>query len=505
MDRKWVALSNTTIGTFMALLDSSIVIVSLPTIGRELPGAGPGELLWTVLSYSLVTTTLLLSFGRLSDMFGRVRLYVLGFALFTLGSGLAAFSGTGPELLAARIVQGVGAGFLSSNSAAILTDAFPRAERGRALGMNQVAALSGSMLGLVLGGVLTTEFGWRSIFLVNLPIGVVGTLWAYLSLRETHREAVPGPIDWAGNVTFAGGLTVALLGVTLGALGGWTQPVVLLLLLAGPPLLALFVAIERIVPAPMFDLALFRIRTFVTGNVAALLAALARGAFTFVMVFFFQGVLGDSAERAGLLLLPLSAAFAVAGPLSGTVSDRTGARYLGSAGLSLSAVGFLLLVLAPSYTDYPTLAVAMVLLGVGQGMFAAPNRAEVMSSVPPARRGVAAGTGMTFLNAGILGSLAIGFTVLAAALPRASLGAIFTGSWNPGPIDLVAFLLALHRLFAIALGLTAVAALVNFRRSSSGPSRSGDDERPHHPHRPRATPGRSFPAEVDATDPPPRG
>ncbi|HTT26200.1 MAG TPA: MFS transporter, partial [Thermoplasmata archaeon] len=408
MDRKWVTLSNTTIGTFMALLDSSIVLVSLPTIGRDLPGAGPGELLWTVLSYNVVTTTLLLSFGRLSDMFGRVRLYTLGFAIFTIGSGFAGFSGSGLELLAARVFQGVGAGFLTSNSAAILTDAFPRTERGRALGLNQVAALTGSMMGLVLGGILTTSFGWRSIFFVNLPIGALGTAWAYTSLRETHRETGRLRIDWAGNISFALGLTATLVGITLGALEGWTSPLVVGTLIVGPVLLATFVLIERIVPAPMFDLALFRIRTFVAGNLSALIAALARGAFLFVMVFYFQGVLGDSAERAGLLLLPLPAAFAIAGPISGAVSDRTGARFLGTAGLLLSAAGFLVLVVAPTYSSYPVLALAMVLLGVGQGMFAAPNRAEVMSSVPPGRRGIAAGTGVTFLNGGNLGSLALG-------------------------------------------------------------------------------------------------
>ncbi|MCI4367843.1 MAG: MFS transporter, partial [Thermoplasmata archaeon] len=343
---------------------------------------------------------------------------------------------------------------------------------GRALGLNQVAALTGSMMGLVLGGVLTTSFGWRSIFFVNLPIGAIGTLWAYTSLTETHRETGPLRIDWAGNITFAIGLTATLVGITLGALQGWTSPVVLVTLALGPALLVAFVLIERIVPSPMFDLALFRIRTFVAGNLSALIAALARGAFLFVMVFYFQGVLGDSAENAGLLLLPLPASFAIAGPISGALSDRTGARYLGTAGLLLSALGFLVLVLSPTYASYPEIAASMVLLGVGQGMFAAPNRAEVMSSVPPGRRGIAAGTGVTFLNGGNLGSLALGFTVLAAVLPRASLGLVFTGA-NPGaPVDAAAFVRALHLLFALALALTLLAAIVNSARGSTAPPRT---------------------------------
>ncbi len=498
VDHRWITLSNTTIGTFMALLDSSIVLISLPTIGRELPGAGPSELLWTVLSYNLVTATLLLSFGRLSDTHGRVRLYNLGFAVFTIGSGLAGFSQTGPELLAARVVQGVGAGFLSSNAAAILTDAFPRSERGRALGMNQVAALTGSMMGLVLGGILTTHYGWRSIFFVNLPIGTFGTIWAYRSLKESGTHEAPQPIDWAGNVAFAIGLTASLVGITLGPLDGWTAPAVLALLVAGPLFLVGFVLVERIVPHPMFDLALFRIRTFVAGNLAALLAALARGAFTFVMVFYFQSILGHSAETAGLLLLPLAASFAITGPISGALSDWTGALYLGTLGLAVSSLGFLLLFLEPSYTAYGPVALAMVLLGVGQGMFAAPNRAEVMSSVPPIRRGVAAGTGMTFLNAGNLGSLAIGFTCLAGVIPRADLGTIFTGVGATAAVDASAFVYALHLLFAVALALTVLAALVNVGRGTNAPARGGGSPKAYRTRPPRLRRWPAGPAQAPA-------
>jgi len=464
VDRKWVVLSNTTVGTFMALLDSSIVLVSLPTIGRELPGADPAILLWVVLSYSVVTTTLLLSFGRLSDIFGRVRLYTIGFAVFTIGSLLSSLATDGTTLLAARVVQGVGAGFLSSNAAAILTDSFPANERGRALGLNQVAAILGSIMGLVLGGILTTELGWRSIFWVNVPIGIFGTLWAYTHLVETHPPERGARIDWLGNTTFGLGLTLALVGVTLGSLRGWTDPFVLAALVSGPVLLVAFVSVERRSDHPMFDLALFRIRTFVAGNVAAGLSALARGAFTFIMVFYFQGILATSAERAGILLIPISAAFAVAGPISGTVSDRTGARYLGTAGLLISVTGFALLVEFPANGPYPQLALAMVLLGVGQGMFAAPNRAEVMTSVPAERRGIAAGTGTTFLNGGNLGALALGFTVLAGVVPRATLASVFSGVPSTTPLDVNAFMGALHLLFAIAIGLTLAAAAANMLR-----------------------------------------
>jgi EmrB/QacA subfamily drug resistance transporter len=463
VNRKWVVLSNTTIGTFMASIDTSIVLISLPTIGRQLPGTDPAILLWVVLAYSVVTTTLLLSFGRLSDMFGRVRLYTLGFAVFTIGSGVASLSQTGPELLVSRIVQGAGAAFLWSNSAALLTDAFPIGERGKALGINQVAALSGSVVGLILGGVLTATLGWRSIFWVNLPIGAFGTIWAFTALREMHAPEREVPIDWIGNLSFGGGLTLALVGLTIGALGGWTAPFVLVSIPAGVLMLAVFLYAEQHVEHPMFDLSLFRIRTFLAGNVAAALAALARGAFSFVIVFYLQGVLGDDAFTAGILLVPLSVAFVITGPLSGALSDRRGARALGTVGLLIGAVGFLVLLQFPAGGSYTLLGGAMMLLGLGQGMFAAPNRSEVMSSVPAARRGIASGIGTTLLNAGTLGSLALAFTVLAASVPRSTLTAIFAGTGGP-IVDAPSFMNGLHILFAIGLGLMILAALANALR-----------------------------------------
>jgi EmrB/QacA subfamily drug resistance transporter len=475
VDRKWITLSNTTVGTFMALLDSSIVLVSLPSIGRQLPGADPAVLLWVVLSYNVVTTTLLLSFGRLSDIYGRVRLYTAGFAVFTIGSAISSLALTGGDLLVGRVIQGIGAGFLASNAAAILTDAFPAHQRGRALGLNQVAAISGSILGLVLGGVLTTTLGWRSIFWVNIPIGIFGTIWAHRQLVELHPRETGARIDWAGNLTFGIGLTLTLVGVTFGALDGWGDPWLLAALVPGPLLLVSFVYVERRVVQPMFDLGLFKIRTFVAGNVAALFAGLARGAFTFVMVFYFQGILDDSALQAGLLLIPLSAAFAIAGPISGAVSDKTGARYLGTVGLTLSVAGFAILIQFPAHGPYPLLATAMVLLGVGQGMFAAPNRAEVMSSVPPPRRGIAAGTGTTFLNAGNLGSLTIGFSVMATVVPRSTLQSVFSGAPATGALDVGAFMEALHVLFAVGLALTVLAALANISRGTQ--HRIQDDAR----------------------------
>jgi MFS family permease len=326
-------------------------------------------------------------------------------------------------------------------------------------------------MGLVLGGVLTSTLGWRSIFWVNLPVGAFGTIWAYLELREMSAPESGVPIDWAGNASFGGGLTLLLAGLTFGALGNWRSPTIDAALAGGLALLAVFVAVERRIPHPMFDLSLFRIRTFLAGNLAALLSALARGAFMFMMVFYLQGIVLLGAFQAGILLLPLSIAFACTGPISGAISDRRGARGLGTAGLLLSALGFVVLLQFPSGGPYDLLALAMVLLGVGQGMFASPNRAEVMSSVPAKRRGVAAGIGTTFLNAGNLGSLAFAFTILAGTVPSATLAAVFAGQNVTTPVDAGSFMSALHIIFAVGLGLTLAAAWVNSQRGRRGPAR----------------------------------
>jgi EmrB/QacA subfamily drug resistance transporter len=466
VDRKWITLSNTTVGTFMALLDTSIVLVALPTIGRDLAGTSPEVLLWVVLTYSLVMTTLLLSLGRLSDMFGRARLYTLGFAIFTVGSAMSSLAPDGEILLGARVVQGVGAGLLSANSAALITDAFAVNERGRALGLNQVAAISGSMMGLVIGGLLTSALGWRSIFWVNIPIGTFGTIWSYYQLPKDKPNEHAERIDWRGNIAFALGITLFLAGITLGGLYGWTSPLIITLIVVGLALLLVFAFWERIIESPLMDLTLFRIRTFTFGNTAAFLSALARGAFSFIMVFYFQGVVGLSPFDSGLLLIPLSIAFMIFGPLSGAISDRTGARGLGTAGLLVSALGFFMLIFFPANGPYWELVISMVLLGIGQGLFASPNRAEVMSSVPPERRGVASAISMTVLQAGNLGSLALGFTVLAGVVPRSTLSAVFAGLGSAGVTDVGSFMVGLHILFAVSLGITLLGAWANWVRGT---------------------------------------
>src|SRR5438309_2906334 len=348
MEYKYIVLTNTTIGVFMAVLDSNIVLISLPTIIRDLPATTTFDGLWVIMGYTLITATLLLTFGRLSDLFGRVRLYNIGFAIFTLGSGLCSISPNGISLVLFRLVQGTGGALVFANNAAILTDAFPVTERGRAIGINQIAGTAGSVVGLVAGGVLTAYLGWRSIFWINLPVGVFGTAWAYTRLKEIGVRTKGEKLDPVGNGLFVIGLSLFLLGLTLGALTGWNaafEGVMVVGLLS----LLLFVYIERKVKYPMMDLTLFSIRDFSSGIFSNLLASVSRGAVLLVLVFYFQGALGLGALTAGLLLIPFSLAFVSIGPLSGYLSDRYGPRFFTTGGLLVSAASYIWFAVLPSH------------------------------------------------------------------------------------------------------------------------------------------------------------
>ncbi|HTT73220.1 MAG TPA: MFS transporter [Thermoplasmata archaeon] len=450
VDYKWIVLSNTTLGALLASVDGTIVLISLPVIftgvgvNPFLPSSFP-ILIWLLLGYGVVTATLLVTCGRLSDMWGRTRMYNLGFAIFSTGSILLfvePYSGpTGAWLLVGfRLIQAVGASFLFANSAALLTDAFPPSERGKAMGINMIAFIGGSMVGLVVGGVLASipdlHFGgfvlptWRIIFLVSVPIGVAGTIWAYARLREISTRAVGARIDYVGNVTFAAGLTLVLVAVTYGLLPygssptGWSSPWVLSGLVAGLGLLVAFLFVETRVPDPMFRLELFRVRSFAAGNVAAFLGSIARGGMMLLLVIWFQGIwlplhgysFSEVPLWAGILMMPMILGFLVAGPVSGWLSDRHGARVLATSGLAVASGTFFLLALLPLDFAYWEMGALLFVQGIGMGMFAAPNSASVMNSVPAQNRGSAAGMLATLQNTGQQLSMALFFTIVILGL-----------------------------------------------------------------------------------------
>jgi MFS family permease len=465
----------------MATINSSIVLISLPTIfkGIGINPLGAGEtnyLLWILLGYMVVTATLVVSLGRISDMFGRVRLYNLGFAIFTVGSILLFLTpGSGnvaaSEMIAFRIVQAIGGSFLMANSTAILIDAFPLKQRGMALGINQMAALLGSIIGLILGGVLAA-LNWRLVFLVSVPFGLFGTLWAYWMLRET---SIVGAL---GNVTFFLGLTILLIGLTYGlepygtSAMGWGNPFVLACVALGALLLLTFVWIEQRVEAPMFNLSLFKIRLFAFGNIANLLAGLARGGLQFMLIIWLQGVwlplhgysFADTPLWAGIYLLPMMGGFILIGPLSGVLSDRFGQRFFAVLGMLLQVVGFLLLTLLPANFDYVQFALVLVLLGLGQGMFSAPNTTLVMNSVPPEQRGVASGMRATFMNTSSVISMTVFFSLvtigLAASLPTTLTGGLIQAGLPTAVAQPVGQLPPIAALFAAFLGYNPMQSLL---------------------------------------------
>lgn len=435
---KWVALTNTTLGILLATINSSIVLISLPGIftGIRLDPLQPANvsyLLWMLMGYMLVTAVLVVALGRLGDMWGRVRIYNAGFLIFTLTSVILSLDpfhgGSGALwLIGWRIVQAVGGAMLMANSAAILTDAFPARQRGMALGVNMVAGIAGSFLGLVLGGALVT-WNWRSVFWVNVPIGLIGTVWAYKSLHETGVRT-PGRMDWWGNLTFAVGLTALLAGITYGIQPygghtmGWTNPWVLAGLIGGVVVLAVFCVIEARVAEPMFPLRLFRNTAFAGGNAAALLGAIARGGLQFMLIIWLQGIwlplhgydYADTPLWAGIYMLPLTVGFLVAGPVSGYLSDRYGARLFAAAGFVVMAASFAGLLALPTDFGYGTFALLIFLNGLGGGLFAAPNTSIIMSSVPAEARGAASGMRATFQNAGMVLSMGVFFSLMVAGL-----------------------------------------------------------------------------------------
>jgi len=446
---KWLVLSNTTLGVLMVTIDSSIALISLPEIfnGIRLDPLAPQNtsyFLWVLMGYLVVTAVMVVNFGRLGDMYGRSRMYNLGFAFFTFFSIMLSITWMhGQEgalwLIAMRVFQGLGGALLFANSAALLTDVFPVNQRGLALGINNVTAIAGSFIGLILGGVLA-PISWRLIFLVSVPVGLVGTIWAYLVLHDTGIR-MRAKIDWLGNFLFATGLISVLVGITYGIQPygghtmGWTNPGVVAAILGGLATLGVFIWLELRLDEPMINVRLFRIRAFTAGNLASLLAALGRGGMMFVLIIWLQGIWlpthGFSYSQtplwAGIYLVPLTVGFLVAGPTSGFLSDRFGARPFATGGMIVAALSFLGLILLPVDFSYPSFAALLVVNGLAMGLFASPNRAGIMNSLPANERGVGSGMSATFMNSAMVLSIGVFFSLMILGLRAHLSSALYSG------------------------------------------------------------------------------
>jgi MFS family permease len=483
---KWIALSNTTLGVLVATINASILLISLPAIFKginidPLQPSNTNYLLWLILGFLVVTAVLVVSLGRLGDIYGRARTFNLGFAVFTLFSILLAVtwmkgSSGALWLIIMRALQGVGGAMLFANSSAIITDAFPTNQRGLALGINGVAAVAGSSIGLVLGGLLA-PVAWRAVFLVSVPFGVLGTAWGFAKLRDLS-ERKPAKIDWWGNVTFAVGLIAVMVGITYGIQPyghhtmGWTSPKVITEIGGGLIVLAIFCFIETRVEQPMFHLDLFKNRSFTAGNLASLLSGIGRGGLQFVLIIWLQGIylprhgysFSDTPLWAGIYLLPLVAGMLFAGPIAGALSDRLGPRPFAVAGMALAAISFLLLALLPVNFSYPVFALVIILNGLGMGIFFSPNRASIMNSLPANQRGAGGGMAATFMNSAMVLSIGIFFSLMIVGLSGGLHHSLYEGLRAHGVSNAVAAKAAnlppVATLFAAFLGYNPIQTLL---------------------------------------------
>jgi EmrB/QacA subfamily drug resistance transporter len=460
---KWWALSCTSVGMLLATINSGTLIIALPNLERSLH-TSLLTLVWVILVYMIASTVLVLSAGRLSDQFGRKNAYIGGFILFAAASLGAGFAGSGTELIAWRVVQGIGGSFLFANSAAIVADAFPREQLGVAMGTNTMVAAIGLVIGPVLGGALV-DISWHWVFWFNVPFGILGSFWAFSILREITGRAEDTSFDKLGTVSFLIGLTGLVLGISKGGIEGWHGAVVIGGLAAAVIFLPLFVLVERRQKAPMLDLTIFNNRLFTAASAAAFLSGLARFALTFIFVFYFQGVQGDSPILAGLKLAPMAVGILIASPLAGIYADRKGSRGLASYGMLVTTIGLALLTTLGQHTSYWWPGLFQLLVGIGFGMFNSPNTAAMMGVVAPHRRGIASGARMLVQNTGAVLSIAFVMAVVTSGISPTVLFSIFSGlGTRISSTHMSAFLSNMHVALWCLAGFSLLGVFVSFAR-----------------------------------------
>jgi EmrB/QacA subfamily drug resistance transporter len=460
---KWWALSCTSLGMLLATINSGTLIIALPDLERSLH-TSLLELVWVILVYMIASTVLVLSAGRLSDQFGRKKAYVGGFVLFAAASLGAGFAGSGTELILWRILQGIGGAFLFANSAAIVTDAFPKEQLGLAMGTNTMVAAVGLVIGPVLGGALVA-ISWHWVFWFNVPFGLAGSLWGYLILHEVSGRSDDRSFDYLGTVTFLVGLTGLVYGISKGGISGWSSSLVIPSLIAAAIFLPAFVLIERHHKAPMLDLSIFGTRLFSTASAAAFANGLARFALMFVFVFYFQGVQGNSPILAGVKLAPLAIGMLISSPAAGVWADRRGSRTLAVLGMLVTAVGLALMTTLGRDTSYVWPCVYMFIVGVGSGMFNSPNTAAMMGAVAPHRRGIAAGARVLVQNTGAVISIAFVLAVVTSSVPKHVLFSVFSGLANHiSNAQLVPFISNMHTALWCLAGVSLVGAAISAAR-----------------------------------------
>ncbi|MCE5201085.1 MAG: MFS transporter [Synergistaceae bacterium] len=463
---KWMALSCTTLGALLSVLNTSTMMIALPTISKEL-NAGMEAIIWTVMGYMLVITILVPSIGRVADIYGRKKLYVYGFVVFTAAALFSGFAQNAWELLVFRLVQAAGGSLIMANSTAIVTDAFPKSELGLALGINSMVIAAGSTIGPILGGYLTM-LGWRWIFWFNVPLGILGTIWAQWQLRELAQLPAGQKFDWMGTGLFTVGILAILLAITIGNILGWTSWPILTGLIGGTLLLVMFVIVENHTAQPMVDLELFEHRLLVCAYASNLLNGVARGAVTFLLIFFFQSVRGLTPLQAGILLTPFAIAMMVLAPISGALSDRYGSRGLSSLGLAITVVGLYGFTTIQADTPLSWLILWMVIMGAGSGFFTSPNTNAIMQAVPSERRGIAAGTRTMMNNIGMVISMALSMGIVSSSLDQGALIGLFTGMQEGGQgIIISGFIAGLHKAFWLSVGFSVFATAISLLRGTA--------------------------------------